>query len=261
MPEKVLLSVFRKEKSPGGKPPGDFIKRTETKERMMKRKILTILLAAVVLAIPGCSSDTGKGSGKTAENITIETENGKKTDGKTGEEADEQEAGEMQAAADAIDGVHAEKEEEKSDTAVAQGERSGKKLALDASGDWIRQKSESDGNGGFTETYSCSDRLEYTWNCVSEDSGDAESAAGSYIEENGWTAASVAVNEELTEKLGLDVCEYTAYEDDEGYSMLHRGVVIVENGVYYTADFTMMEGDMGEYEPSVQEWIGQVYVA
>ena len=69
----------------------------------MKRKILTILLAVVVLAIPGCSSDTGKGSGKTAENITIETENGKKTDGKTGEEADEQEAGEMQAAADAID--------------------------------------------------------------------------------------------------------------------------------------------------------------
>ena len=71
----------------------------------------------------------------------------------------------------------------------------------------------------------------------------------------------MAVNEELTEKLGLDVCEYTAYEDDEGYSMLHRGVVIVENGVYYTEDFTMMEGDMGEYEPSVQEWIGQVYVA
>lgn len=227
----------------------------------MKRKILTILLAVVVLAIPGCSSDTGKEADKTAENITIETENGKKTDGKTGEEADEQEAGEMQAAADAIDRVHAEKEEEKSDTAVAQGEWSGKKLALDASGDWIRQKSESDGNGGVTETYSCSDRLEYTWNCVSEDAGDAESAAGSYIEENGWIAASVAVNEELTEKLGLDVCEYTAYEDDEGYSMLHRGVVIVENGVYYTADFTMMEGDMGEYEPSVQEWIGQVYVA
>ena len=225
----------------------------------MKKKALMILLAAAALTMPGCSSDAG-GSDKTAENITIETENDAQTDGKTGEEADEQEAGEMQAAADAIDKAHAKKKEETSDTSVAQGDWSGKKLNLDASGEWTRQKSESDGNGGFTETYSCTDRLEYTWNYVSEDADDAKSTAGSYIEDNGWTVTSVAANEELTKELGLDACEYTAYEDDEGYSMLHRGVVVVDDGAYYTADFRMMEGDMGEYEPSVQEWIAQMYI-
>ena len=67
-------------------------------------------------------------------------------------------------------------------------------------------------------------------------------------------------NEELTEKLGLTTCEYTAYEDDEGYSMLHRGVLVMDKDTYYTADFSMMEGDMGEYEPSVQEWISQIEI-
>lgn len=78
MPEKVLLSVFRKEKSSGRKTARGFYKKDRDKGENDEEKILTILLAAVVLAIPGCSSDTGKGSGKTAENITIETENGRR---------------------------------------------------------------------------------------------------------------------------------------------------------------------------------------
>ena len=85
----------------------------------MKKKILTILLAAMALTLPGCSSDTESGSEKTAKNITIDQTTD--SDGKTGEEADEQEAGEMQAAADAIDKVHAEKKDTLSDTSVDQG--------------------------------------------------------------------------------------------------------------------------------------------
>ena len=62
-------------------------------------------------------------------------------------------------------------------------------------------------------------------------------------------------------KLGLDTVENTADEDGEGYSMLDRGILVGDEDAYYTADFRMMEGDMGEYEPSVQEWIAQVYFA
>lgn len=42
--------------------------------------------------------------------------------------------------------------------------------------------------------------------------------------------------------------------------MLHRGVLVMDKETYYTADFSMMEGDMGEYEPSVQEWISQIEI-
>ena len=225
----------------------------------MKKKILTILLAAMVITLPGCSSDTESGSEKTAKNITIDQT--ADSDGKTGEEADEQEAGEMQAAADAIDKVHAEKKDTLSDTSVDQGDWNGKMLMPDEAQSWVRQSSEADDNGGFAETYSCDDRLQYSWNCVVGETGEAQALADEYIRDRGWTVTSVEANDDLAEKLGLDTCEYTAYEDDEGYSMLHRGILVVDEDAYYTADFRMMEGDMGEYEPSVQEWIAQVYFA
>lgn len=226
----------------------------------MKKKVLTVLLAAVVLTMPGCSSDSKSGSDQTAKDITIEMEQETESDGKTGEEADEQEAGEMQAAADAIDKVHAEREEASSDTSVEPEDWDGKKLVLAQTDSWVCKSSAADDNGGFAETYQCDDRLEYSWSCASGEAEDAQTQTDTYIDGKGWTGTSVTENEELTEKLGLTTCEYTAYEDDEGYSMLHRGVLVMDGETYYTADFSMMEGDMGEYEPSVQEWISQIEI-
>lgn len=227
----------------------------------MKKRVLAVLLAAVVLTMPGCSSDANDGSSEKVKDITIETEQETDSDGKTGEEADEQEAGEMQAAADAIDKAHAEKEETASDTNVEQGDWDGKRVMLDQTESWIRQSSSANDDGGFAETYNCDDRLQYTWNCASGEMEDAQSQTDAYIEANGWTVSSVTANDELTEKLGLTTCEYSAYEDDQGYSMLHRGILIMDGETYYTADFRMMEGDMGEYEPSIQEWIAQIELA
>ena len=51
---------------------------------------------------------------------------------------------------------------------------------------------------------------------------------------------------------------YTAYEDDNGYSMLHRGIYINTEAGYYTADFSMMEGDTGEYYEMAGLYLAQI---
>ena len=124
-------------------------------------------------------------------------------------------------------------------------------------------REEEDGKGGFAESYVCDadGRLEYTWSCVPESVSDGAAFTEDYIQNSGWTAASVTLNEDVAADLGMDAYEYTAYEDDNGYSMLHRGVLIADDDNYYTADFRMMEGDMGQYETSVQEWLSSLYLA
>ena len=239
---------------------------------MQRKKILAVLLAAAVLALPGCSSNTADQSDDpSAKNITIEadgssseneTDGSESADEGSGEAADEQEAGAAQEAADEIDQLHADGKETVQ-TSVERGSWDGKILEMDETGSWVRQSSEEDGKGGFEESYICDadGRLEYTWSCVPESVSDGAAFTEDYIQNCGWTAASVTLNEDVAADLGMDAYEYTAYEDDNGYSMLHRGVLIADDDTYYTADFRMMEGDMGQYETSVQEWLSSLYLA
>lgn len=238
---------------------------------MHRKKILAALLAAAVLALPGCGSTAGQSDDMSVKDVTIETDSsssGNATDGSestgegSGEAADEQEAGAAQEAADEIDQLHADGKETVQ-TSVERGAWDGKLLEMDETGSWVRQSSEEDGKGGFEESYVCDadGRLEYTWSCVPESVSDCAAFTEDYIQDSGWTAASVTLNEDVAADLGMDAYEYTAYEDDNGYSMIHRGVLIADDDTYYTADFRMMEGDMGQYETSVQEWISSLYLA
>lgn len=230
---------------------------------MHRKKIPAVLLAAAVLALPGCSSNTADQSDDSSvKNITIEADGSESTGEGSGEAADEQEAGAAQEAADEIDQLHADGKETVQ-TSVERGAWDGKLLEMDETGSWVRQSSEEDGKGGFEESYVCDadGRLEYTWSCVPESVSDCAAFTEDYIQDSGWTAASVTLNEDVAADLGMDAYEYTAYEDDNGYSMIHRGVLIADDDTYYTADFRMMEGDMGQYETSVQEWISSLYLA
>ena len=229
---------------------------------MHRKKILAVLLAAAVLALPGCSSTAEHSDDPSAKNITIEADGSESVSEGSGEATDEQEAGAAQEAADEIDQLHADSKET-AKTSVERGSWDGKMLEMDETGSWVRQSSEEDGKGGFAESYVCDadGRLEYTWSCVPESVSNGAAFTEDYIQNSGWTAASVTLNEDVAADLGMDAYEYTAYEDDNGYSMLHRGVLIADDDNYYTADFRMMEGDMGQYETSVQEWLSSLYLA
>ena len=130
----------------------------------MKKKILTILLAAMALTLPGCSSDTESGSAKNRKKHHDRSDYRFRREDRGG--GGRAGGRRMQAAADAIDKVHAEKKDTLSDTSVDQGDWNGKILMLDQAQSWVRQSSEADDNGGFAEIYSCDDRLQYSWNCV-----------------------------------------------------------------------------------------------
>lgn len=253
----------------------------------MHRKRLALLILTAFLVLPGCSAgqtdQTEENSGEgSARDITIETDSGE------GEEADEQETGEMQEKADAIDALHADADTGgggtgedgaggagDSGTPVEQADWEGQMLTLAQSEEWTRTSS-GEQEGGFAEVYDCDGRLEYTWSCTALSSGTAEggdmtdgdtadggdssgeNSAEGCLAERGWTVSAVTADAELSEKTGMEAYGYTAYEDDEGYSMLHRGVILTGEDMYYTADFRMMEGDMGTYEASVQEWLAEI---
>lgn len=244
----------------------------------MKKKIAAaILLGIMVIGCAGCK-DSDKEEAKTPSQETVadadSTEDDKADNGAenntddiliTSEEETqpdeiekEQELGEAQAQADAIEAQHQDREIP--ETSVDQAAFTQKKLMLDESANWIRISSETREDGTFGEAYAYDERLEYTWNYAAAEKADAQSGLEAAIATKNWELADSSRNDALSEKLGCEVYDYTAYEDDNGYSMFHQGVYVDVEGGYYLADFSMMEGDLGEYYNTAQALLGQIYV-
>lgn len=171
----------------------------------------------------------------------------------------EQEAGAAQMEADAIDLQH-EKEEIPAEsverTAFAQSA-----LQLDESANWIRVRSENREDGSFGEVYSCEEGLEYEWNYNPSDKADAASGLEEALGQAGWSVSDTSKNSVLSDAFGYEVYNYIAYEDDNGYSMIHQGLYLDMEGGYYTADFSMMEGNMGTYYEKAETLLSQIYIA
>lgn len=260
----------------------------------MHKKLLTAMLISVMLmACTGCGRDAAQEavgpdsivneqeSTAGEKQVTKEQQNAEEdkqestaaddkstadgqeaaTDGQQSETEDverEQEIGAAQEAANEIDAMH--EKEELPEKSVEQAAFAQKKLMLDESAGWIRIQSEDGSDGSCTESYAYDENLEYSWSYTPGALSDVESAISTVMEEREWLLTDSARNDELSGKLGLEVYSYSAYEDDNGYSMLHEGLWLnTENG-YYMADFSMMEGNMGEYYDTAHALLAQIYI-
>lgn len=242
----------------------------------MRKKILAaVLLGTMLVAGTGCQGSNGEEKQNASvqedvngeESSTEETENnvteGEQTSqdesGQSEEMEKEQEAGAAQMEADAIDRQHEKKEiptESVERTAFAKNA-----LELDESANWIRTGSENREDGSFGETYVCEEGLEYEWSYMPSEKADAQSGLEAALSQLGWSVSDTSKNDALSESLGHEVYNYIAYEDDNGYSMIHQGLYLDMEGGYYTADFSMMEGSMGEYYDRAETLLSQIYIA
>lgn len=261
----------------------------------MHKKILAAVLGTILVTGTGCQGKSGEetqsaafqentdeaaeagneaaetGDGAAEAEAEAETEAGAETEAEAAGQADaeesilseemqqEQEAGAAQLEADAIDQLHEQNEipaESVEQTVFAQSA-----LQLDESAGWIRVCSENREDGSFGEVYSCEDGLEYEWNYYSSDGTEAGGDVETALTQAGWSVSDASRDDTLSDALGHEVYHYLAYEDDNGYSMIHQGLYLDIEGGYYTADFSMMEGNMGIYYDRVETLLSQIYIA
>lgn len=222
---------------------------------MHKKIAIALMLTAVLATGAGCKEKTADEKGTTAETAESAEENSTdETDG----DYDEQVDGEAQIQANEIDAQH---EKELATESVEQTAFAQRKLYLADSDNWIRTSSENREDGSFGEEYQANESLTYSWNYAPAEKADAQTGLDMCMISNEWTLSESTYSEDITAALGCETYYYTAYEDDNGYSMLHRGIYINTETGYYTADFSMMEGDSGEYYEMAGQYLAQVSFA
>lgn len=222
---------------------------------MHKKILAALLLGAMLATASGCHG--AEGEEKQSVSVQENTDDAEeKARAKANEE--EQEAGAAQVEADAIDQQHVKEEipaESVEQTVFAQSI-----LQLDESANWIRVRSENREDGSFGEKYACEEGLEYEWNYTPSEKADAAGGLEAALAQPGWSVSDTSRNDELSDRLGCEVYNYTVYEDDNGYSMIRQGLYFDMEGGYYTADFSMMEGNMGMYYEKAETLLAQVYI-
>ncbi|MEE1197284.1 MAG: hypothetical protein UHS54_10525 [Lachnospiraceae bacterium] len=217
---------------------------------MMKKRIAAaLIMGAVLVTAAGCSNKETNVTEESDESTDME-------ESEVSEEvAAEQAMGEAQTQADEIDAMH---QDELATESVEQTAFAQSRLYLAESDNWIRTSSENREDGSFGESYQANERLDYSWDYTQAEKTDAQAGLDMYMAAKGWTLSENTYSEDITAALGCETYYYTAYEDDNGYSMLHRGIYINTEAGYYTADFSMMEGDTGEYYEMAGLYLAQI---
>ena len=247
---------------------------------MYKKIVTAIFLSTALIALAGCQeSENSDSQDTTVSEEQVLEESSEKSITRTSEESitgeaekliteiseeqvmetlNEQEAGEAQIQADTISEQHIN--DTIPETGVESAAFTQNILNLDESENWIRVFSEGSEDGSHREIYACDEKLKYTWSYIPSESVEVQSNLDSFSAEQGWLLHDFFENEELSKAINRETYHYTAYEDDAGYSMYHQGVYISEEGGYYIADFSMIEGDYGIYYETVENLLSQVYI-
>lgn len=216
---------------------------------MKKRIAAALIMGAVLVTAAGCSNKETNVTEESDESTDME-------ESEVSEEvAAEQAMGEAQTQADEIDAMH---QNELATESVEQTTFAQSRLYLAESDNWIRTSSENREDGSFGESYQANERLTYSWSYTPAEKADAQAGLDMYMAAKGWTLSENTYSEDITAALGCETYYYTAYEDDNGYSMLHRGIYVNTEAGYYTADFSMMEGDTGEYYEMAGLYLAQI---
>ena len=216
---------------------------------MKKRIAAALIMGAVLVTAAGCSNKETNVTEESDESTDME-------ESEVSEEvAAEQAMGEAQTQADEIDAMH---QDELATESVEQTAFAQSRLYLAESDNWIRASSQNQEDGSFGEEYQGNEDLTFAWNYTPAEKADAQAGLDMYMAAKGWTLSENTYSEDITAALGCETYYYTAYEDDNGYSMLHRGIYINTEAGYYTADFSMMEGDTGEYYEMAGLYLAQI---
>lgn len=216
---------------------------------MKKRIAAALIMGAVLVTAAGCSNKETNVTEESDESTDME-------ESEVSEEvAAEQAMGEAQTQADEIDAMH---QNELATESVEQTTFAQSRLYLAESDNWIRTSSENREDGSFGESYQANERLTYSWSYTPAEKADAQAGIDMCMTAKEWDLSENTYSEEITAALGYETYYYTAYEDDNGYSMLHRGIYVNTEAGYYTADFSMIEGDMGDYYDMAGLYLAQI---
>lgn len=220
---------------------------------MHKKLVMALMLTAVLAAGTGCKEKTDENAQATEE--TAEGEDQTKEVDADAEDVIVDETEAIQTEADLIDEQH---QKELATESVEQTTFGQSRLYLAESDNWIRVSSQNQEDGSFGEEYQGNEDLTFAWNYTPAEKADAQAGLDMYMAAKGWTLSENTYSEDITAALGCETYYYTAYEDDNGYSMLHRGLYINTETGYYTAEFIMMEGDMGDYYEMADQYLAQI---
>lgn len=193
-------------------------------------------MVVMAFQVTACSKTTESKDDKKAESIEISEE-------------DEDAQAKAQADADEISAQHADDNQDQE--AVERADFGRAIPYLEESENWKRTESTVAEGDVAHEVYQCDAELEFLCESAATDNADVQAGMESWISGKGCELVTSTKNDALSESLQKEVYSYEALQDNNGYSIYHQGVYFVGDGCWYAADFSVMEGEYGDYSETI----------
>lgn len=179
----------------------------------------------------------------------------------SGEEAiaEEQEQAQAQVEADEIDQLHQDRGQKKEP--VEQIDFGRVIPRIEGSDTWIRTESTVTEDGISRECYQCDEELQYQWESGQASAADIQEGLNAWISQKNWELSESEKNDVLSDALAGEVYAYEAMEDDNGYSMYHRGIYVLKDESWYGMDFNVIEGVFGDYYHAIGEYLNKLTIS
>lgn len=233
----------------------------------MKRKAMVLfLVGAMVMSAAGCSqkekSDTSVSVSADSSSSAEDGETVPETEKANSEEeaiAQEQEQAQAQVEADEIDQQHQQDNQNKEP--VEQTDFGRVIPHLEDADNWIRTESTITEEGISRECYQCDEELKYQWESGQASVADIQEGLNTWLSQKNWVLSESGKNDTLSDALACEVYAYEAMEDDNGYSMYHRGVYILKDEYWYGIDFNVIEGVFGDYYNTIGDYLDKLTIS
>lgn len=231
----------------------------------MKRKVVALLfMTFVALQIVGCSQ---KEVDEKSASVSVSSESTNTSVEETGEETlseedvikQEQEQADAQIAADEIGKMH--QKDSQSKESVEEADFGRVIPHLEGSDTWIRTESTVTEDGISRECYQCDEELQYQWESGQASAADIQEGLNAWMSQKNWELSESEKNDALSDALAGEVYAYEAMEDDNGYSMYHRGIYVLKDEYWYGIDFNVIEGVFGDYYDAIGEYLNKLTIS
>lgn len=218
----------------------------------------------VALQIVGCSQ---KEVDEKSASVSVSSESTNTSVEETGEETlseedvikQEQEQADAQIAADEIGKMH--QKDSQSKESVEEADFGRVIPHLEGSDTWIRTESTVTEDGISRECYQCDEELQYQWESGQASAADIQEGLNAWMSQKNWELSESEKNDALSDALAGEVYAYEAMEDDNGYSMYHRGIYVLKDEYWYGIDFNVIEGVFGDYYDAIGEYLNKLTIS
>ena len=232
----------------------------------MTRKVVALLLMAMMMIqTVGCikkeAADTS--AGVSAENSDSAEAVPEINEDEVADNADqiarEQQQAQAQAEADEIDQKHQDDNQNKAP--VDQADFGRAVPCLEETDTWVRTESAIMEDGISRECYQCDEELKYQWESGQSAAADIQEGLNAWADRKNLELSESSKEESLSVALEGEVYSYEAMEDDNGYSMYHRGLYEQRDEYWYGIDFQVIEGVFGDYYDTIGGYLDKLTIS